>query len=86
MLASIVVSELSSLVAEVLLHERIYNDLFSDGMPRDLPSELSGPARLRIYVAALPSAFVLVMVLVHLGVCIQSWPPELMTVLALTSS
>lgn len=68
------VGELAALVAKVLLHERVDDNLLADGVARDFPRELPCPARLRGDVAALVRTPVLVVVLVHLLTAQTTWP------------
>ena len=60
------VGELLAFLAEVLFHQGIHDDLLPDCVARDLPCELAYPSFLRLDVAAVASASILVVVLVHL--------------------
>lgn len=64
MVSSVVISEFLSLLAKVLLHERIDDQLLADGVAGDFPSQLARPALLRIGVAG--ALDVLVIISVHL--------------------
>ena len=68
MLLPVVFCQLQTPFAKLLLHERIYYNFFTHRVPGDLPTELVRPAVLSLRVATLVSAFVLVMILVHLHV------------------
>lgn len=65
-LLPVVVRELLALVAEMLLHQRVDNYLLADGMSRDLPTQLVGPASARLDVVLGECTLVLVVVLIHL--------------------
>ena len=64
MLGSVLVGELEPPCTKMLFHEGVDNELFADGVARDLPGQLVCPARLGIRVAR--GSLVGVIVFVHL--------------------
>lgn len=64
----IMVRELPAILAEVLLHERVDDDLLSYGVSNNLPGELACPACLGGDVSGLTCPFVFVVIEVHLRV------------------
>lgn len=66
MFLAVVVGKLLAFLAEVLLHERVHNDLFANSMACDLPTQLVSPSILRLDITAFMGAFVLIVIFVHL--------------------
>lgn len=66
MILPILCGEFETLFTEMLLHQGVHDDFLAKRMARDFPGELTSPSRLSIDVPSLPSALVLIMVLVHL--------------------
>lgn len=64
-LLPIMVRQFASFGAEVLLHERVYDDFFANCVARNLPGQLTRPPRLGVGVSR--RLFVVVVVFVHLG-------------------
>lgn len=68
MLFTVVISELKTFLAKMLLHKRVDDDLLADGVASDLPCQLTRPTLLSIFITG--SSEVLVVVFVHLhGKC-----------------
>ena len=65
----IMVGELPAILAEMLLHERVDDELFADGVARDLPDELPGPAVLSVGVSRM------LHILIIIGVHLDAFPP-----------
>ena len=62
----ILIREPQTLQAEVLLHQRVHNDLFSNYMSGDLPYQLSSPTLGFVVMARRTHPSELIIVLVHL--------------------
>jgi hypothetical protein len=63
-LLSVVVRQLETFRAEVLLHERIHNNFFTNGVTSDLPPQLIRPTRLSINISG--GLLVVFVIFVHL--------------------
>jgi len=66
MLITVFVCELLALLAEMLLHQRIYDNLFPNGMSRYFPRQLTCPTSLGIHIVRNLSSLILVKVFIHL--------------------
>ena len=69
MICAVFVRELLPLCTEMLLHERVDDELFADGVARDLPDELPGPAVLSVGVSRM------LHILIIIGVHLDAFPP-----------
>lgn len=73
MVVAVTIGEGLSLGAEVLLQQRVHDDLFANRVARNLPDQLARPALLRVLVAC--GAEILVIVLVDLRRSVNIGPP-----------
>jgi hypothetical protein len=67
-LLTVVIGEFLALVTHLLLHERVHDELFADGVARNLPPQLVGELGGGIVVARRVRLLIGRVVLVHLSV------------------